>query len=472
MAREHAAGNIVRMNLWGGRFADSQHPAFEAFNRSLPFDRRLWREDIEGSLAWATAQVDAGALTKREGQRIRAALARLAKRLDKDDAELRDSDAEDIHTLVELALIDDVGELGKKLHNGRSRNDQVATDLRLWAKKRACDLHTAIGDLMAALAEKAEQESATLIPGYTHLQRAQVVTVGHVLLAYVEMLDRDRARLAEATRRLDACPLGSGALAGTALAIDRKHLAKALGFRAAARNSIDAVSDRDFVCELLFVATLSGVHLSRLSEDWIFWCSQEAGFVALKDTVTTGSSLMPQKKNPDSLELVRGKGARMLGRLTGFLACLRTLPLAYDKDLQEDKEALFDALDTWEACLSVARLVVEGALFDRERCASACDKGYLNATELADYLVGKGVAFRNAHEQAGRLVRLGLERDKQLGELTLDELRAVAPECTQDVYSALDNERLVRRRTALGSANPRHVQSEARRWCKQLEKRQ
>ena len=456
------------MSLWGGRFEGGLAPAFESFNRSLPFDRRLWREDIEGSIAWANAHNVARTLTRKETQTIVRALKALEKRLAADDSELASSDAEDIHSFVEGALVAEIGDLGKKLHTGRSRNDQVATDLRLWCKKRGKELHNLLGTVMRALAELAEREAATPLPGYTHLQRAQVITVGHHALAYLEMLWRDQARLEDALERLDECPLGSGAIAGTGFPIERSVLAHDLGFDRVTRNSLDAVSDRDFVAELLFVATLSGAHLSRLAEDWIFYASQEAGFLRLGDDVTTGSSLMPQKKNPDSLELIRGKGARLLGRLSGFLSCLRSLPLAYNKDLQEDKEALFEALDTWEACLTVTRLCVESARFDAEACRRACARGYLDATDLADYLVGKGVPFREAHDLVGALVRAAIERDCELSALPLEVMQELAPVVEDDVYVVIDLDRCLAARTAKGSTTPKLVRREAKRWRKRL----
>jgi len=458
------------MSLWGGRFEKGLHPAFDSFNRSLPFDRRLWAADIEGSRAWARAHVAAGSLGAREGKRLQVALTKLEKELARDDSPLDASASEDIHSYVEERLVEALGSLGKKLHAGRSRNDQVATDLRLYCKQRIVELDASLLALMGALVDLAEPHAATPLPGYTHLQRAQILTVGHHALAYVEILARDRSRLADAARRLDECPLGSGALAGTGFPIDRRALARDLGFARATRNSVDAVSDRDFVAELLFVVGLSAAHLSRLAEDWIFQASQEAGFLELSDAVTTGSSLMPQKKNPDSLELIRGKGARILGRLTGFLACLRSLPLAYDKDLQEDKEALFESLDTWEACLTVARLCVEGACFDEEALRAACLSGYLNATELADYLVERGVPFREAHDQVGQLVRLGLSRGLELAELPLERAQEIAPALDADFVDALGIPSVLARRRSLGGANPRLVRNEVRRWKKQLAK--
>jgi argininosuccinate lyase/amino-acid N-acetyltransferase len=456
------------MSLWGGRFEGGLAPAFESFNRSLPFDRRLWREDIEGSIAWAVAHQKAGTLTPDEALALVRALRALEERLEQDETPLTESDAEDIHSFVEAALVAELGDLGKKLHAGRSRNDQVATDLRLWCKEQGKRFLDLIRSVMRTLAELAEREHATPIPGYTHLQRAQVITVGHHALAYVEMLDRDLSRLEDALKRLDVCPLGSGALAGTGFDIDRSELAKALEFKDVSRNSLDAVSDRDFVAELIFVATLSGAHLSRFAEDWIFYASQEAGFLRLGDDVSTGSSLMPQKKNPDSLELIRGKGARLLGRLTGFLGCLRSLPLAYNKDLQEDKEALFEALDTWEACLTVTRLCVQSASFDADACRRACKRGYLDATDLADYLVAKGVPFREAHAQVGALVRRAIQDDCELSSLPLETMQELAPSIEGDVYQAIDLDRCLAARTARGSTSPKLVRQAAKRWYRRV----
>nr|HMQ22845.1 argininosuccinate lyase [Planctomycetota bacterium] len=413
-------------------------------------------------------QVQAGSLTKAEGARLVAAPGPPQPEVAADPSRPEAASDGDIHGYVEARLVADVGDLGKKLHAGRSRNDQVATDLRLWCKRRVAELDLELAALMRALAQLAEREAATLMPGFTHLQRAQIITVGHHALAYVEMLARDRSRLGDAGARLDACPLGSGALAGSFLAVDRRALAKDLGFKEATRNSLDAVSDRDFVAELLFVATLSCAHLSRLCEDWIFFSTQEAGFLELGDDVSTGSSLMPQKKNPDSLELVRGKGARVLGRLTGFLACLRSLPLAYNKDLQEDKEALFEALATWQACLVVAKAAVASARFDSERCRAACETGYLDATELADALVRRGVPFREAHEQVGRLVRAGLAEGKELRDLDPEVLQAIAPQADASILDELERKSLLQRRRALGAANPRLVRREAQRWLRTL----
>ena len=412
--------------LWGGRFSGDLDPAFDAFNRSLPFDRRLIDADIEGSVAWAGALGDAGVLTRKEVRALQKALKELGRDLAADPSPLERSSAEDVHSFVEAALGERVGDLARKLHTGRSRNDQVATDLRLWVRDRSVALDRSIAGVMRALAELAERTADLALPGYTHLQRAQPITAGHHALAYVEMLSRDRSRLTDARRRLDACPLGSGALAGTAWPVDRSALATALGFAGPTRNSLDAVSDRDFVVELVFVCALLMTHLSRLAEDWIFFASYEARFLQLGDAVSTGSSLMPQKKNPDALELIRGKTGRVAGRLQGLLMTLKGLPLAYDKDLQEDKEALFDALDHTDACVRVMEIVVRSVDYDAERCRAAAEGGFLNATDLADLLVRRGMPFRDAHDVVGRAVRTAIEHGCELEDLPRDVLDALA----------------------------------------------
>ncbi len=454
--------------LWGGRFGGRLDPAFDAFNRSLPFDRRLIAQDIQGSIAWAGALGDAGVLKRTEAKKLQKGLRALSRDLRRDDTALAESDAEDVHTFVESALFAHVGELAGKLHTGRSRNDQVATDLRLWCKEQAATLDEHLVALMRALALVARDTATLVLPGYTHLQRAQPITAGHHALAYVEMLARDRTRLADAVRRLNRCPLGSGALAGTAFPVDRNALAIALGFAGATRNSLDAVSDRDFVLELLFTCSLVMVHLSRLSEDWIFLASHEAGFLRLGDEVSTGSSLMPQKKNPDALELIRGKAGRVAGHLQALLMTVKGLPLAYDKDLQEDKEALFDGLDQTVACLRVMEVVVRSAHFDEERCRTAASKGFLNATDLADLLVGEGVPFRTAHEIVGLAVRRALKAGCELEELREDALADLIP-AGLDLAQALSVDAVVARRATLGGTAPKRVAAEARSWLRKLD---
>jgi argininosuccinate lyase len=451
--------------LWGGRFAGALDPAFDSFNRSLAFDARLWRDDVRGSIAWAKAIEAAGILSAPERAKIVAALETIDAELERDPSSLATSSAEDIHSFVEQRLADLTGDLSKKLHTGRSRNDQVATDLKLWTKGAIGELEEELRALIRALIDLAEPNAAVPMPGYTHLQRAQPITVGHHLLAIVEMLGRDRSRLIDALARLDTCPLGSGALAGTAFAIDREMLARDLGFAAPSRNSIDAVSDRDHACELAFACSMILVHLSRFAEDWIFFATHEAGFLELGDSVATGSSLMPQKKNPDGLELVRGKSGRVFGALQSLLVVLKGLPLAYDKDLQEDKEALFEAVDTTRACLSTAALVAKNARFKAERCRSEASRGYLDATDLADLLVKAGVPFRKAHERVGAAVQRAMELGVELGALPANVRRELLPELAQiDLERELSVDIVLSRRSAIGGTAPKCVTSEIQAW--------
>ncbi|MED5526824.1 MAG: argininosuccinate lyase [Pseudomonadota bacterium] len=439
--------------LWGGRFEQGASEAFARFNASLPVDWRFWAEDIQGSQAWAGALADVGVLTQSEAEVLQGALGKLAGQLASDPSPLHASSEEDIHSFVESWLINEVGDLGKKLHTGRSRNDQVATDFRLWCRNRARGLLGEVYQTLEIMAVLAEREHGTLMPGYTHLQRAQPVTFGHWVMAYAEMLERDAERLEDAIKRVNVCPLGCGALAGTAYPIDRDKLAKELGFDRAARNSLDAISDRDFVLELLQVASTSGLHLSRLAEDLIFFGTGEAGFVKFSDTVSSGSSLMPQKKNPDALELIRGKSGRIFGSMAGFAMTVKALPLSYNKDLQEDKNGLFDALDTWSDCLLLTREVLATIEVNKEACAKAAAGGYSNATELADYLVAKGIPFREAHHMVGVLVRMAIEQQLPLEALPLAQMRQVAEVIEDDVYLALDLLAALEKRCAQGGVS-------------------
>jgi argininosuccinate lyase len=455
--------------LWGGRFVGALDPAFESFNRSLRFDARLWRDDIRGSIAWAKAIEAAGVLTATERAKIVGALETIDAELERDPSSLATSSAEDIHSFVEQRLGDLTGDLAKKLHTGRSRNDQVATDLKLWMKGAIGELEEDLRELVRALVDLAEPNAAVPIPGYTHLQRAQPVTVGHHLLAYIEMLARDRSRLIDALARLDTCPLGSGALAGTAFAIDREALARELGFAAPTHNSLDAVGDRDHACELAFACAMILVHLSRFAEDWIFFATHEAGFLELGDSVATGSSLMPQKKNPDGLELVRGKSGRVLGALQSLLVVLKGLPLAYDKDLQEDKEALFECVDTARACLSTAAIVVRNARFRVERCRAEASRGFLDATDLADLLVQAGVPFRKAHERVGNAVRSAMELGVELAALPANVKIELLPELAKiDLARELSLDAVLSRRSSIGGTAPSCVASEIRAWKESL----
>ncbi|PHM72792.1 argininosuccinate lyase [Xenorhabdus kozodoii] len=438
------------MALWGGRFSQEADQRFKQFNDSLRFDYRLAQQDIMGSVAWSKALVTVGVLTAEEQQKLERALNELLDEVRTDPKAILQSDAEDIHSWVEGQLITKVGDLGKKLHTGRSRNDQVATDLKLWCKDQVAHILQALAGLQQALVLTAENNQDAVMPGYTHLQRAQPVTFAHWCLAYVEMLSRDESRLQDALRRLDTSPLGCGALAGTAYAIDREQLASWLGFASATRNSLDSVSDRDHVLELLSDASISMIHLSRFAEDLIFFNSGEAGFVELSDRVTSGSSLMPQKKNPDALELIRGKCGRVQGALTGMMMTLKGLPLAYNKDMQEDKEGLFDALDTWLDCLHMAILVLDGIQVRRTRCKEAAKQGYANATELADYLVAKGVPFREAHHIVGEVVIAAIDKGKALEELSLLELQKFSQVISVDVYDVLSLQSCLDKRLAKG----------------------
>ncbi|MDC9581806.1 argininosuccinate lyase [Xenorhabdus sp. PR6a] len=445
------------MALWGGRFSQEADQRFKQFNDSLHFDYRLAQQDIVGSVAWSKALVTVGVLTSEEQQKLESALNELLDEVRANPKAILQSDAEDIHSWVEGQLITKVGDLGKKLHTGRSRNDQVATDLKLWCKDQIVHILQALAELQQALVFTAENNQDAVMPGYTHLQRAQPVTFAHWCLAYVEMLSRDETRLQDALRRLDVSPLGCGALAGTAYAIDREQLAGWLGFASATSNSLDSVSDRDHVLELLSDASISMIHLSRFAEDLIFFNSGEAGFVELSDRVTSGSSLMPQKKNPDALELIRGKCGRVQGALTGMMMTLKGLPLAYNKDMQEDKEGLFDALDTWLDCLHMAILVLDGIQVKHARCKEAAKQGYANATELADYLVAKGVPFREAHHIVGEVVVAAIGRGKALEELSLLELQKFSQVISVDVYDVLSLQSCLDKRLAKGGVAQQQV---------------
>ena len=455
--------------LWGGRFEGGLDPFFESFNRSLSYDRRMVQQDLQGSIAWALALEGAGVLKATEAKKITKALEKMAKDLRKDSSPLDESDAEDVHSFVETELGNRVGDLAKKLHTGRSRNDQVATDLKLWMHEAVDELSSGLVELMVALIHLADKHADLPIPGFTHLQRAQPITVGHHALAYVEMLNRDLTRLADADERMDTCPLGCGALAGTAFPVDRKKIAENLGFHAPTRNSLDAVSDRDHACEVVFTCSLILTHLSRLSEDWIFFASQEAGYLSFGDAVATGSSLMPQKKNPDAMELLRGKVGRVVGSLQTLLMTLKGLPLAYNKDMQEDKEALFDALDTTIACLRVATTAVQNAHFNEERCRAQSATGYLNATDLADLLVTAGVPFRDAHERSGQAVRAAIDAGVEIEDLPAEQLEQLVPELGSKLTKRLSVASVLARRKAIGGTAPSRVRAEVKAWKKRVQ---
>lgn len=445
------------MALWGGRFTQAADKRFKDFNDSLRFDYRLAEQDIEGSIGWSKALASVNVLSVEEQQQLEVALNELLVEVQSNPQAILQDDAEDIHSWVESKLIDKVGNLGKKLHTGRSRNDQVALDIKMWCKAQVVELKRAVRDLQAKLVETAENTQDAVMPGYTHLQRAQPISFAHWCMAYVEMLERDYSRLTDAYHRMNSCPLGSGALAGTAYPIDREQLAKDLDFAFATRNSLDSVSDRDHIIELLSTASLSMAHLSRFAEDMIIFNSGEADFVELSDRVTSGSSLMPQKKNPDACELIRGKAGRVIGSLMGMLTTVKGLPLAYNKDMQEDKEGIFDALDTWHDCLTMAAFVLEDIKVNVERTREAALKGYSNATELADYLVAKGVPFRDSHHIVGETVVYAIKVHKGLEDLSVEEFRQFSDVVSEDVYEILSLQSCLDKRCAKGGVSPVRV---------------
>lgn len=421
---------------WDGRFREKTHRLVETFTRSVMVDGRLYAEDIAGSIAHCKTLAKAKILTETETRKIIRGLDAVKRELDRGQFTFTPHD-EDIHMAIERRLTEIIGPLGGKLHTGRSRNDQVALDIRLYLRSYLNKLHTQMIDLQRALVEKAAENRTVMMPGYTHLQRAQPVLFAHHLLAYVEMLERDKGRLRDAKDRLNVMPLGSGALAGTNYPINRRYTAELLDFPAVTANSMDAVSDRDFMIEVASALSIIMMHLSRLSEELILWASQEFQFVDLPDAFCTGSSMMPQKKNPDIPELVRGKTGRVYGHLLNLLTILKALPLAYNRDLQEDKPALFDALDTVASSLEVMAELMRHVQVNRETLARALQGGGLLATELADYLVMKGVPFREAHGITGRIVRAALDRGCEVADLSLEELRGFSERIAQDVFTRL-----------------------------------
>ncbi len=452
--------------LWGGRFTEPPDETFRKFNESFRFDRRLFAADVRASIAHANGLARAGVLTAQEADDITNGLESLLAS-SRSDQSFFESDSEDVHSFIEARLIGLIGDTGKKLHTGRSRNDQVATAFRLWLREEIDGVFDHIRSCQLGLLDAAERHATAVLPGYTHLQRAQPVTWPHWCLAYFEMFRRDADRLLDVRRRLNVLPLGSGALAGTSFQVDRVEMARELGFESVSRNSLDAVSDRDFAVEFVGAAALIAVHLSRLAEDLILYCSSEFRFIALSDAVSTGSSLMPQKKNPDALELVRGKAGRIFGHHAALLATMKGLPLAYNKDMQEDKEAVFDTLDTVNACLGVTAIVLDNLNVDEARTSQAASSGFLNATELADYLVRKGVAFRVAHDLVGKAVLFASESRRELNDLSLDELQQFSDEIDADVMEALSLEATLRAKSQIGGTSPDKV-AEALRFARTL----
>lgn len=443
--------------MWGGRFETGPDELFKRFNDSLRFDSVLLPFDVQGSVAWAQALRSAGVLTNDELSSLQDALHQIAEEHEEAPDRARLADDEDIHSYVERQLIERVGPLGKKLHTGRSRNDQVATDLKLYTRHAIDGWLADLLELRAALVELADRHRDLIIPGFTHLQLAQPVLFAHWCLAYVEMLERDAERLVDARKRLNRCPLGSGALAGTAYSVDRDQIASQLGFDCATRNSLDAVSDRDHVVDVLSAASICATHLSRISEDLIIYASDGFGLVTMSDAVATGSSLMPQKKNPDALELLRGKAGRIIGSLVSLLVTVKGLPMAYNKDMQEDKEPLFDAVTNLSLSLRVMKIVVDTLIVNEDRCVAMAKRGYANATDLADYLVHRGVAFRDSHDIVGRAVRGSIERGIPLEEMDLASLQRYSDVIEDDVYDWLTLDSVVSKRDVVGGTAPARV---------------
>ncbi|MCT1569286.1 MULTISPECIES: argininosuccinate lyase [Lysinibacillus] len=436
------------MKLWGGRFRKEENKLMEDFNSSLKVDQRLYKEDIKGSIAHVHMLVQCNLLTEREGQDIENALLSILEDIDNGTLQI-EGNYEDIHSFVESNLTQRIGDTGKKLHTARSRNDQVATDIRLYAKNKAFEVIASIEALQQSLEQKAKDNNV-MMPGYTHLQRAQVVTFQHHLMAYYHMLNRDKKRIVKAIEIMNESPLGCGALAGTTHAINREMTANELGFSKPVDNFLDGVSDRDYLLELMSDFSIIMMHLSRLSEELILWSSQEFRFITIDDAYSTGSSIMPQKKNPDAAELIRGKTGRVYGSLTSLLTTMKGLPLAYNKDMQEDKEPFFDALDTVLSCLQIMSKMIATMKVNSENMKKAVKGGFLNATEVADYLVSKGVAFRDAHSIVGSIVIYCEDHDKAIEDLTMDELKELSSFIDDDIYDYIDYQNILNKGIKVG----------------------
>ena len=436
--------------LWGGRFTKQTDQLVFDFNASITFDKRLFHEDVTGSIVHATMLAKQGILTEEERKSIVEGLTGILE--DVDDGTLAiDESQEDIHSFVEATLIDRIGDAGKKLHTGRSRNDQVALDMRLYTRTRVAEIDGLLKKLLEVILDTMENNLDTYMPGFTHLQKAQPITLAHHYGAYFEMFKRDRQRLADIYKRMNYCPLGAGALAGTTYPLDREYTARLLRFEGPTLNSIDSVADRDYLIEFLSALSTIMMHLSRFSEEIIIWNSNEYQFVELDDAYSTGSSIMPQKKNPDIAELVRGKTGRVYGALMALLTTMKGLPLAYNKDMQEDKEMAFDAMDTAADCITLFTGMIKTMKFCKDRMAKSAMNGFTNATDAADYLVGKGVPFRDAHGIIGRLVLYCIEKDTSIDALSLEELRSISDKFDEDIYDAISLKTCVEKRLTIGA---------------------
>ena len=447
--------------LWGGRFTKTTDEMINEFQASIGFDKRMYHEDIAGSIAHASMLAKCGIISEEDRDKIVGGLKDILARIEKGDFEF-DVALEDIHMNIEKRLTDAIGEAGGRLHTARSRNDQVALDTHMYVRREAVEVEKLILDMQKALVETAEKYSDVIMPGYTHLQRAQPILFGHHLLAYFSMFSRDFARFNGVYQRADIMPLGAGALAGTTFPIDRRFVAEFLNFENIYTNSLDAVSDRDYIMEFLSAASMLMVHLSRLSEETILWCSREFSFVELDDAHCTGSSMMPQKKNPDVSELVRGKTGRVIGHLMAMLTTVKGLPLAYNKDLQEDKEGIFDAIDTVKFSLAVYARILRGMKVNRDIMKRAVDEDFSNATDLADYLAKKGMPFRQAHAVSGQAVHYCIEHNKWLKDLTMEEFKALSPMFEEDIKEAIMPETCVKNRNSLGGTSYEQVDLQIR----------
>ena len=456
--------------MWGGRFGTGPDAIMEEINASISFDQRLFAQDIKGSLAHSRMLAEQGIISKSDAAEIRRGLEKVQAEIEAGTFTFSRA-LEDIHMNVEQRLKDVIGPAAGRLHTARSRNDQVATDFRLYIRDVCDHLDAQLHDLQAALATKAEKHAATIMPGFTHLQVAQPVTFGHHMLAYVEMLARDRSRISDARKRMNESPLGAAALAGTSFPIDRNMTAKELGFDRAMRNSLDAVADRDFVLELLAAASISAMHLSRLAEEIVIWCSAQFRFVTLSDKFTTGSSIMPQKRNPDAAELIRAKPGRILGAFTSLLVVMKGLPLTYAKDMQEDKEPAFDAIDNFSLAIAAMTGMIKDLEPNAKAMRAAAAQGFATATDLADWLVRTlGLPFREAHHVTGALVALAEKKNCDLASLSLPDMHSINDKITTDVYKVLSVENSVASRVSLGGTAPKNVAREAARWLKVLAK--
>jgi len=454
---------------WAGRFQEKTERVVEDFTSSVSFDKRLWENDIQGSLAHVKMLKKQKIIPSKDAQAILNALKKIKQEMQKGQFKFRD-DLEDVHMNIEHALIEKIGVAGGKLHTARSRNDQVALDLRLFLRDEIKNIQRLIKKFQATLVSIAEKHIDIIMPGYTHLQKAQPVLLSHHILAYFEMLERDRERFEDCLKRVNVMPLGSAALAGTSLPINRDYMARLLNFPSISQNSIDAVSDRDFVIEFIAAASILMIHLSRLAEEMILWSTEEFNFVELPDAYTTGSSIMPQKKNPDVLELVRGKSGRVIGHLIAMLVVLKGLPLAYNRDLQEDKEPIFDTVDTLKACMSVLIKMLPEVKFNKVKMLKAAEGGFSTATDLAEYLVRKGLPFRDAHRVTGRIVRYCLDNKKTLNELGLKELKGFSQMLESDVFDYLSVEASVNRKDSYGGTAKKRVLAHIKQIKSKIEK--